>query len=94
MFPIKMKMNCSSGSPVVALLLFVSLNLCHTDRSLSTKGCSGPAVAAQPEHITSLSENAVCAVRQRSRRVVQGEVVVVEVLNIHNSSVLKKNMLH
>lgn len=47
MFPIKMKMNCNSRSPVVALLL--SLNLSHTDRSLSTKGCSSPA-ALQPKH--------------------------------------------
>lgn len=43
MFPIKMKMNYSSGSPIVTLLLYVSVNLCCTDGSLSTKGCLGPA---------------------------------------------------
>ena len=40
MFPIKMKMNCSIGSPVATPLW--SLTLRHTDRPLSNKGCSDP----------------------------------------------------
>lgn len=82
MFPIKMKMNCSSGSPFVVLLL--SLNLCHTDRSLSTKGWSGPTAS---QHITSLPESSVYCTHRGTklcREAVEEEEV--EVLDGLNSS--------
>ncbi|KAA8589959.1 hypothetical protein FQN60_013324 [Etheostoma spectabile] len=42
--------------------------ICHTDRSLSRKGCSGPAAASQPEHITPLSEHWVLYTRATKLR--------------------------